>query len=106
MTDHENGISRVLYDFEHVPKMEYSKLEQDKKYTASTFVSELASIKQDVLEAYSYETTISSGIEKAQPSAESVPRVYQDQDPTGTSKSLFPFASLDKPAHVLSKWKL
>ena len=84
MTDHENMTARVLQDFECASKMESTKVEQDIKDTASTFVAELASIKKDSLEAHSDATSIASGIEKSQPSADSATRSHQDQDPTGT----------------------
>ena len=77
-TDHENGTAQVLQDFECVSKMESAKVEQDRKDTASAFVAELASIKQDALDAYSAATEISSGIEKAQLSADSAPSRHQD----------------------------
>ena len=106
MTNHKNGTARVLQDFEHVQKMESAKVEQDRKDTASAFVAELASIKEDALKSYSSTTVIGSSIEKAQPSAKSAPRSYQNQDPTCTSKGLFSFASLDKPVPASSKWKI
>ena len=92
--------------FEYVSKMESSKVEQDRKDTASEFVSELASIKQDSLKTYYSKTVIASGIEKPQPSANIAPRIYHDQDLTCTSKGLFSFASLDKPVPASSKWNL
>ena len=53
----------MLHDFDCATKIELDKAEQDRKDTASVFLAELVSIKQDALETCEAATNISGGTE-------------------------------------------
>ena len=57
-------MARMLNYFERTAKIESDKAEKDRKDLASKFLSELASIKQDYIDAYSSATKIASETEE------------------------------------------
>ena len=84
-------------------EMESDKAEQTRKDVASTFIAELASIKQDDFDAYVAATNISGETDDAEPSPDRAESGYQGLDPASTTKILFPFVSTDKPISASSK---
>ena len=70
------------------------------------FLAELASIKQDALDAHADATNISGDTEDVQPSTDRMDSVHRGLDLAGAIKCIFLFVSIDKPIPVSSKWKL
>ena len=104
--DHKDGTARVLQYFECAAMLETEKAEQDLKATAFTFLAELVSMKQNALEACTDATKISVKNEDDATSPERVASDPHGLNQEDKPKRLFPFASIDKPMFVLSKWKL
>ena len=105
MIDHKDGTARMLQDFERAAVLETEKSEKDRKVTASTFLAELASMKQEALDAC---TTAKANInnEDDETSPERVASDPHGLNPADKPKRLFLFASIDKSMSVPSKWKL
>ena len=83
--------------------MDSEKVEQDRRDTSSTFISEIASIKKDALESYSAATKIYVETEDAQPSVDETHNNLPCQELQDVSKLLFQFASLEKLSSSTSK---